>query len=260
MDAPRFVVGDIHGYLETLIGLLRGVELVDGNLGWRGRDARLWFTGDFTDRGPDGIGVIDLVMRLQPQAAAAGGQVDALLGNHDACIVSAYLFPKERTSGPVGTFRADWSVNGGLDSDLDRLEPRHVEWLTHLQAMARLGDRLLIHADALFYEHYGASIAQVNAALTRTLEGREPREWNRLLGYAGERFGFDDRRAGGAERAARFLKKYGGSQIIHGHTPISLLTRQADTSITAAYEYARGRCVDVDGGIYKGGPGFVHEI
>lgn len=258
--APVFVIGDVHGHLDKLVRLLVTAQLVGSDLRWRGRDAALWFTGDFADRGPDGIGVIDLAMRLQAEAAAAGGQVGALLGNHDVGIVSAYLFPNLETDGAGGTFRQDWLINGGLDSDLVRLQPRHIEWLTHLQPMARVGDRLLIHADALFYEHYGSTIEQVNLALARVLQQRDPREWDRLLGYGGERFAFDHRRTGGVERTAQMLKQYGGAQIIHGHTPISLMTGEPDSRVTHAITYARGQCVDVDGGMYRGGPGFVHEL
>ena len=30
--------------------------------------------------------------------------------------------------------------------------------------------------------------------------------------------------------------------------------------VTEAWTYAGGRCVNVDGGIYLGGPGFVHQL
>lgn len=260
MNPSVFVIGDVHGHLEKLTRLLRDADLADANLKWSGGTARLWFTGDFTDRGPDGIGVIDLVMRLQHEAARVGGSVNALQGNHDIAIASAFLFPHEKSSGPGGTFIEDWLRNGGLASDLERLDAHHVEWLVHLSAMAQAADRLLVHADALFYEKLGETIEQVNSTVAHALAGRDPRIWDRLLGYNSERLAFDERREGGAWRAAQFLKRYGGTQIIHGHTPITMFTDKPSERITRAFEYAQGQCVDVDGGMYRGSPGFVYEL
>ena len=62
---PVFVVGDVHGCRDVLAGLLRDAGLVDADERWTGADARVWLVGDLTDRGPDGIGAIDLVRRLE---------------------------------------------------------------------------------------------------------------------------------------------------------------------------------------------------
>ena len=40
--------------------------------------------GDLLDRGDDSRKVMDLLMRLQVEAAAAGGQVHVVVGNHEA--------------------------------------------------------------------------------------------------------------------------------------------------------------------------------
>ena len=44
---------------------------------WSGGRASLWLLRDYVDRGPDGVGVIELIMRLQEQAADAGGTDEA---------------------------------------------------------------------------------------------------------------------------------------------------------------------------------------
>ena len=125
--------------------------------------------------------------------------------------------------------------------------------------MALVQERLLIHADALYYVNYGNTIDEVNAATTRLLHGNDTAAWDQLLGYAGERLVFDERKPGGAERARQFLKHFGGEQIIHGHTPIAMLNEEPIERIVRAYVYAEERVVDVDGGMYKGGSGFVYE-
>jgi diadenosine tetraphosphatase ApaH/serine/threonine PP2A family protein phosphatase len=259
-NAPFLIVGDLHGYLDKLVRLLRFAGLANAKGEWVGGNAQLWFMGDFTDRGPDGIGVIDFVMRLQQDARAKGGYVGALLGNHDVGLLSARLFPHAPSGGPRGTFYGDWAQNGGLDADLQRLESRHIEWLRNLPAMALVQERLLIHADALYYLNYGETIAKVNAAILRLLHDDSPERWDQLLGYAGERLVFSERRPDGIMRARQVLAQFGGKQILHGHTPIPKLSGEAIERVTRAYAYADNLVVDVDGGIYEGGTGFVYEV
>ena len=84
-SSPRaiYIIGDVHGQLKKLVKLLQYEQLIDDECSWKAGTARLWFMGDFVDRGPDGIAVLDLVMRLQSEAAAAGGCVASLQGNHE---------------------------------------------------------------------------------------------------------------------------------------------------------------------------------
>lgn len=261
MDEPLlFVIGDIHGHLDKMMRLLRYAGLANAQAEWRGGNAQLWFMGDFTDRGPDGIGVIDFVMRLQRDAAQKGGHVGALLGNHDVALLGAHFFRDYKTRGPGGTLYRDWVKNGGLDSDLARLETRHIEWLQQLPAMALAHERLLVHADALFYLNYGETIEQVNAATTRALTNGGADAYDQLLAYSGERLVFGPKEPNGVSRARQFLARFGGKQIIHGHTPIPTLNGEPLDRVTRAFVYADGLAVDVDGGIYKGGTGFVYEV
>ena len=67
----------------SLVEALRAAGLVDAAGDWSGDDATLWVLGDYVDRGPDGVGVVDVVMRLQQQAPRSGGRVGALMGNHE---------------------------------------------------------------------------------------------------------------------------------------------------------------------------------
>jgi hypothetical protein len=83
--AARVVaIGDIHGAYQPLVDILGAAGLVDDRLAWSGGDATLVQLGDFTDRGPRVRAVMDLLMRLQQEAPAAGGRVIVLLGNHEA--------------------------------------------------------------------------------------------------------------------------------------------------------------------------------
>ena len=251
-------IGDIHGQYQTLLQLLRQANLVDSAAGWCGGDATLWFLGDLCDRGPESIAVIDLVMTLQQEAPASGGCVAALMGNHEPLLLAAHRFGGDSVDGPGGAFLAAWLRNGGRPEDREHLTPAHLAWLTQLPAMALAGDRLLVHADALSYAAYGDTVASVNAALAAVLASDDRQAWGQLLDAFAERLAFTGE--GGEARAVAFLRLYGGSRLIHGHTPIPFLTGEPPAGVTGPLLYAGGRCVDLDAGLYLGAPGFVYRL
>src|SRR5260221_4118178 len=83
--APVLIIGDVHGHLDVLLRVLRDAGLIDHAARWTGGAATLWFTGDFVDRGTQGLAAVDCAMRLQSEAAQAGGSVACLPGNHRPC-------------------------------------------------------------------------------------------------------------------------------------------------------------------------------
>ncbi len=200
-----YVMGDIHGQYDKMVAALRAAGLIDEDNHWRGGRGTLWFMGDYFDRGPDGIAVVDLIRALQDEAAAAGGRVGALLGNHDVLILAAHRFGDRRfgdqrfgarAGGPGGSFLASWRANGGEDSDLARLSAAHVAWLRDLPALALSGGRLLAHADATFYQVYGRAVPAVNHAFRALLHSDDPTAWDKLLDYFSQRRAFQDRDLG----------------------------------------------------------------
>lgn len=258
--APIFIMGDVHGQRERLGLVLREAGLLDRADAWAGGDATLWFMGDFCDRGPDGAGVVALVRRLQREAATAGGTVAALLGNHEPLLLAAARFPYERATGWGATFRLAWEYNGGDPHDLVALTPDDLAWLADLPAMARLGETLLIHADSSLYLEYGESIAATNAAIRALLAGNDLAAWGDLLGRFTDREAFDDENPDGWRTIERMLATFGGQRIVHGHTPIERVTGLPPRAVIGPYGYAGGRCVNVDGGLYLGGHGFVYRL
>jgi calcineurin-like phosphoesterase family protein len=82
--APRVVaVGDVHGAFDGFLSVLAFTGIVDDKGHWAGGQAHLVQTGDVLDRGPQAPQVLDLLMRLEGEARKAGGEVHALLGNHE---------------------------------------------------------------------------------------------------------------------------------------------------------------------------------
>jgi calcineurin-like phosphoesterase family protein len=256
-DNEHYAVSDLHGYPDALLRLLREQHLVDDEGSWSGERATLWLLGDYVDHGPDGMGVIDAVMRLQDEAAGAGGRVIALLGNHDLLLLAAERFGAQpRPSG--GTFLSRWEESHGRRHDLEALTPAQAEWLSGLSFMARLGASVLAHADASFYGEYGMTVEAINRRLCCIVQAEDRDAWDMLLE------GIDRHRAflgpSGEQRAAAFLAPLQAGRLVHGHTPIAKITQQAPETVRAPYAYAGGRCLNIDGGIYLGGSGIIQGL
>lgn len=131
-------VGDLHGDLDAARAALSlaGVLGPDGE--WSGGTTTLVQTGDTTDRGPDSRGVLELIRRLQAQAPRAGGQVVALLGNHEVMNLTGdwrYVSPEDLAGfGGEDARRAALSAGAPLG-----------DWLRSLPITARVGDTVYAH-------------------------------------------------------------------------------------------------------------------
>ena len=250
------VVGDLHGMRDTLAGLLRAAGLIDVSGHWSGGRDELWCLGDLVDRGPDGIGVIELLMTLETEAAAAGGRAASVIGNHEVLLLAARLMPDATSGGPGGTFMADWRANGGIESDLARLSDPQAAWLAARPGLARVDDALLVHADAGVYLPLGRTLGQANETLAAILATPDAVMWDGLLSAFTERHAFRD----DPPLVGRMLARFGGRRLLHGHSPIARLTGQPAPTVREAFQYADGRAVALDPGLPRGGPGFLYRL
>lgn len=259
-----YVVGDVHGHYQNIVAALVQAGLITSSLAWSGSDSHLWFVGDFCDRGPDGVPAIDLAMRLQDEAMAHGGKVDAILGNHDILLMGVQRFQDRPTGDSMGSFRENWLRNGGIDADLALFSDRHMNWLAHRPALWRVGDRLLMHADTHAYMTLGRSITAINIYVWRVLDSDNMNAWLELMSVFSNRGGFLDLNGHThLQNADAMLDLPGGgglSQIVHGHTPIHYVRGVDPYRVHKPLVYAQGRCVNVDGGIYLGGPALLYRF
>lgn len=252
MQSPVFAVGDVHGYRDTLARLLRDAGLVDRAERWLGRDAILWLLGDLVDRGPDGIGAIDLVRRLEHESQ---GNVRCLLGNHEAFLVAALRAGNERLGHGDMTFGDVWRFNGGVERDLHALTPEHVEWILARPAIAREADWLLLHADTDAYLELGSTVAAINASAAATLREGSSAALDGLLEILCDRL-----RLGDPSGVDALLATLGGSRIVHGHTPIASVRGVDPREVRSALLSPDDRVVNVDHCLFGGGPGFVTRL
>lgn len=252
MPAPLFVVGDVHGHRDALVRLLRDAGLVDDAEAWCGGDARVWLVGDLVDRGPDGAGAVRLVRRLERES---GGRLRCLLGNHEALILAARRFGDDDAGLAADSFHGLWKLNGGVDDDLRALTDEDAAWLAGLPPVARQDDWLLLHADTTAYLELGPTVESVAAATRRALTVGTPDELDELLVVVADRVRLLDPAAVDALLAA-----YGGTRIVHGHTPIALLRGVEPHEVTGPLVYGDGRVTNVDHCLFAGGPGFVTRL
>jgi hypothetical protein len=243
--------------------LLELEAIIDLRGNWIAGHSSLIFLGDYMDRGEDGIGVLDFIMRLEIQAKNAGGEVIALLGNHDLIMLEAYYFGDELRKnllqhGVRMTFKEMWLQNaGGRATDLARIEEHHLAWLKNRPVMHKIKDTLLIHADSEFYLEYGDSIEQINFAIQEILNQPNIDELDELEERFSSRLAFAYEPN---DIPREFAAQFGATRIVHGHTPIFRLCQLEVDDVTEAFIYADGICVNLDHALCYGGIGFVYRF
>jgi hypothetical protein len=135
-----YVMGDVHGELDTLKAVLRNARLIDAAGRWTGSRAQLVVAGDMTDRGADVTATLWFLYQLEPQVQQAGGRLHVLLGNHEVMVMLndlRYVHAKEL------------AVSRLIGVSYDRLfDPRRSvlgAWLVSKPAVIRIGEVLIAH-------------------------------------------------------------------------------------------------------------------
>jgi hypothetical protein len=194
---------DVHGAYAELHGLLRENGVIDAQDRWAMGRAHVVSLGDLLDRGADSRKVMDLLMRLQGEARAAGGALHVVLGNHEAMNLLGdlrYVDPGEfaayvdlEPAGERERARADWLRLRGesAGAEFERLFPPG--WFGHRAAFAPGGTYgrwmlslpVAVAIDGTLFMHGGPSpalrgmtLAQLNlryrSALVEYLAALEP--------------------------------------------------------------------------------------
>lgn len=253
-----YVVSDVHGHVRQLVAALRHAKLIDSDRAWCGGQARLTLLGDYFDRGPDGIAVVDLIRRLQVEAETSGGKVEALIGNHEVLALGMSRFGDQLVPsdfGGWGNFARSWVLNGGQVNDQLRLTQEHIAWLSDLDSIVLAGADLLLHADTTKYLSWGDTPEKINDAIRGVLAGDDLGQWWECWVRLTDRYAFA---ALDGERVADdLLGRLGGERVVHGHSFISTLNGQDAREVTGPLTYAGGRVLAIDGGIAAGGPCLV---
>jgi Calcineurin-like phosphoesterase len=102
---PVIAFGDVHGDYTALSAALRKAGVVDARLGWSAGQRTVVSVGDLLDRGAESRKVLDLLMRLENEAAAAGGTLAVIVGNHEVMNLMGDL--RYTSAGEFATFAGD---------------------------------------------------------------------------------------------------------------------------------------------------------
>lgn len=179
--APRIVaIGDVHGDLEATRGVLRLAGAIDERDAWVGGDLVLVQTGDQLDRGDDERAILDLLDRIRNEAAAAGGAVYILNGNHELMNAAGDL--RYVTAGGL----LDFSDVPGVDINDPRgqsLPPQrrgrflafvpggpYSRRLASRNVIQQVGDTVFVHGGVL-PEHVRYGIERINHETQAWLRG-----------------------------------------------------------------------------------------
>ncbi len=166
-DVARIVaVGDLHGAYEEFTAVLKGTNLIDEALHWKGGRTHLVQIGDIIDRGPEARRIYDLLNNLEREAEEAGGRVHMLIGNHEAMALMGISFDYEGfitveqfTSFLPDLYRrrlvAEFRKKAGPDGDLNLFWKRLISSDVRAQSLYMQSLR----------EHYGRWIASHNTVI-----------------------------------------------------------------------------------------------
>jgi len=76
-------ISDFDGHIEGLTMILKGEGIIDNNFNWIYGNGHLIITGDLFDRGFHITECMWLLYKLESEAAAQGGKVHLIIGNHE---------------------------------------------------------------------------------------------------------------------------------------------------------------------------------
>ncbi|MCP4682884.1 MAG: serine/threonine protein phosphatase [Desulfobacterales bacterium] len=130
------MIGDVHGCLETLKRLM-------DEIAWMPGKDRLYFLGDYIDRGNNSKGVVDYILEL----ISYSPHVECLLGNHEAMFLDFLqgkyqeLFLQNFGKKTIESYQSEKQhVNDPLVS------PDHMAFFQSLKPFIELEDYYLVHA------------------------------------------------------------------------------------------------------------------
>lgn len=235
-------VGDVHGDFEQLVLVLESAGLIDSQGNWIGRRTHLVQIGDVVDGGPDSRKVMDLLMRLEGQAAAAGGHVHCLIGDHEAMNVYGdlrYVSPAEfaafRNDNSEATRNASYRAKPDMDRNhWERENPpglaelrqafapsgKYGAWITSHNTIIKIDDTLFVHA-GLSPKYEGWNLERINNEVRRELthlgdlHGGMVGDEQGPLRYTGLARGDETRLAPLVDRIER---DFGVKRVVMGHT------------------------------------------
>jgi hypothetical protein len=222
-------IGDIHGDLAAMRRALRLAGAIDSDDRWIGKDLAVVQTGDQVDRGDQDREVLDVLEKLEKEAAALGSALYVLNGNHELMNAgfdfryvsqrSFESFSDLASRAPAVAGRLPVEARGRAAAFAPGA-PYALELAKHL-TVAMVGDSLFAHGGVL-PAHVDYGLSRINREAQSFLAGKLPQlpaavagedapVWTRLYGGPS---------VDGAtcEVLGRVLRDVGAKRLVVGHT------------------------------------------
>ena len=258
-DTGRLVtIGDLHGDYDAYRALLTQAGLIDAKGHWSGKKTVFVQMGDAVDRGAKSRDIVLDLQRLQKEASHDGGQVIALIGNHEAMNMTGdlrYVAPAEyqnfvtRNSEAVReqTFQAN---KAKLEAKYRQENPQITDaeikakfmaqypagyfeqrlawmpngeigrWIITNPAVAVVGDSLFVHG-GISTKYSTFTVAQINEQVQAALKGTPGADRAILEDESGPLWyrGLTEETEISKLDVVAALKAYGVKRIVIAHTP-----------------------------------------
>ena len=207
--SQRWIIPDIHGCLKTLKVLLENQLKITKN-------DKVYFLGDYIDRGPDGKGVLDYLMRLKEEEY----DIYCIKGNHeDLCVKAFEADQKKKFFGGKHEEQKLWEAVGSKETLVSfgvkhphEIPRQYIDWMNDCLLYVELEDYILVHAG-------------MNFKASDPFEDTQSMMWTR-------KFKVD-------------FNKSHGKKIIHGHIPVDSSFMSLVIENNESYDF-----IVLDNGVY----------
>ncbi len=228
MPSVLYALSDVHGGYDRLVALLsqHGLMQKDSRpperAAWTGGAATLVVVGDSIDKGPASLDVLTLLQTLEGGAAAAGGRVVVLLGNHEA---ELFADPGNDKATKDGGIALELRARGIDPAAFARGETPMGAWLSGRPLAARVG--------SWFFAHAGDTHGLTLAELDQTLRAAAARDGFGDPVFVGGDSLLESRGwyGGDATITTRNAAALGVRHIVFGHDPNALGPRGAIAAV-----------------------------
>lgn len=223
-------IGDLHGDLDATRRAFRLAGAIDDKDAWIGGKLVVVQTGDAVDRGDDDRRILDLIERLKGEASSAGGELVALVGNHE--IMNVDLDFRYVTRGAFSAF-ADVAPAESVAQAAARVDSdqrgraaaflpggTYAKMLAKRPVVARVGDSIFVHGGVL-PKHVKAGLDEINDGARAWLAGERRSAPKALASEDGPLWARTYSAAPGREECATLaeaLDQLHAKRMVMGHT------------------------------------------
>jgi hypothetical protein len=214
-DVKRIVaVGDVHGDHDQFVKVLRAAKIIGEKNEWIAGKTHLVQNGDVPDRGPDTKKALDLLMSLEKQAEKAGGRVHAIIGNHEAMLMTGDL--RYAHPGEIESF-------GGREGLIKAYSPKgkYGKWILGHNAAIKINDILFVHG-GIGPRYTKVPLKKMNATVRKELAEQKDTMDAMIMNPAGPLWfrGFAFNRGENLDALVDPVLEYHKvRRIVIGHTP-----------------------------------------